>query len=623
VVAFNALNIPVNETDGTATLTVILSAASTQLIRVGYATSNDTATAGNDYTATNGTLTFLPGQTVQTITVPIIDDPFDEQSLETFVVTLSNAINATLGLPNPALVTIMDDEFVVTSTDDVDDGACNNAHCSLREAIDAVNAYPGPNLIQFNITGLGPHTIIPGGLPIITDPVIIDGTTQPGASCAAWPPTLLIVLSGNNAIATGLRITAGGSTVRGLVIGSFTNSGIELTTNGSNHIVCNYIGVDNTGLAAMPNTNAGIYIDGSSANIIGGAAPNMRNLISGNGVGVSIANATGNQVFGNYIGTNLNGSISLGNTEGVSIFNSANNFIGSDLPGTGNLISGNTRGVYINGAGASGNQVQGNFIGTNPAGNAGIGNIDGVAIWDAPNNIIGGTSPAARNLISGNGGDGIDINGAGATGNLVQGNYIGTDVTGAVALSNGDGIVITNASDNTIGGITAGLSGNNTIAHNINNGVAVISTLVAVNNRVLNNNIFSNNNLGINLIGLAGVDPNDGPGDPDGGANNLQNYPVLSSAVSGGAVITITGVLTSTPNIPFHLEFFDNALCDPSGYGEGEIFLGSVVEATNGAGTVAFNTILAAVVPSGHAVTATATDPGGNTSEFSACVTVP
>jgi hypothetical protein len=125
------------------------------------------------------------------------------------------------------------------------------------------------------------------------------------------------------------------------------------------------------------------------------------------------------------------------------------------------------------------------------------------------------------------------------------------------------------------------------------------------------------------LIGLAGVDPNDGPGDPDGGPNTLQNYPILSSAVSGGAVITITGVLTSTPNTPFHLEFFDNAVCDPSGYGEGETFLGSVVEATNGAGMVAFTTILTAAVPSGHAVTATATDPGGNTSEFSACVTVP
>ena len=174
--------------------------------------------------------------------------------------------------------------FTVTNTNDSGPG-------SLRQTILDANANPGPDTIDFNIPGAGPHSIQPASaLPTITDPVIIDGYTQPGASPNSNGPglglntVLKIELDGSNAGAnvTGLTITAGGSTVRGVVINRFNGNGILLETNGGNLIEGNFIGVDVTGSGGMGNTLTGVRLNGAPSNTIGGTTPGAGNVISGN-----------------------------------------------------------------------------------------------------------------------------------------------------------------------------------------------------------------------------------------------------------------------------------------------------------------------------------------------------
>jgi len=272
----------------------------------------------------------------------------------------------------------------------------------------------------------------------------------------------------------------------------------------------------------------------------------------------------------------------------------------------------NRNGILITGSNVI---IEGNFIGTDAGGTSDQGNQDGIRISGA-NNQVGGTLPAARNLISGNNSDGIEIRDNGTTGNLVQGNLIGTTASGSSGLANTSyGIQIFNgASNNTIGGTAAGAG--NVIAFNGADGVFVSS---GTGNRIQRNSIFSNGGLGIDL-GANGVTSND-PGDPDGGANRLQNFPVLQSIVVSGSNTTILGSIdsaTSNSTYPITIEFFSNSSCDPSGHGEGETFLGAI--SVSGPGS--FIATFAASLPLNSVVTATATDSAGNTSEFSACARV-
>jgi photosystem II stability/assembly factor-like uncharacterized protein len=324
-------------------------------------------------------------------------------------------------------------------------------------------------------------------LPKITDAVVIDGTTQPG---------VVIEINANGARgADVLSITAGSSTVRGLVINKFNTSntrasGILLITNGGNIIEGCFIGTNATGTAAaegpagsVPVTD-GISIRGAANNRIGGTVTAARNIISGNdGNGITISNgATSNRVQGNYIGTDVTGSISLGHQRnGVYIIESSNNIIGGSEPGAGNLISGNIDwGIYI-GEGSSNNTIQGNLIGTdatgtravpngnagvriaNPAGGSGL-SINAIEVAATVNNTIGGTSVSMRNIISGNDAYGVAISDA-VTGTQVQGNYIGTNLAGTGALANGYGVIITQAVGTVVGGESSGarniISGNN------------------------------------------------------------------------------------------------------------------------------------------------------------------
>jgi hypothetical protein len=206
---------------------------------------------------------------------------------------------------------------------------------------------------------------------------------------------------------------------------------------------------------------------------------------------------------------------------------------------------------------------------------------------------VGGTEPGAANLISGNVFAGITLYG---NNNLVQGNSIGTDVSGTQPLGNHFGVLVLGDS-NTVGGTAAGAG--NLIAFNTNDGVLVSGF---VDNAILRNAIVANGNLGIEL-------------DRDG--NHNQEAPVITSAFSGGGTTTIQGTLQSAPNTGFVVELFVNTTCDPSGSCEGEQFLASLTVATDADGLANFTLALALEVLPGDWITATATDPAGNTSEFS------
>lgn len=718
--------------------------------------------------------------------------------------------------------------FTVNSTADGEDvnqgdGICETAtagECTLRAAIMEANASPGTDTISFHIPGDGPHIISPSyGFDFIFDPVVIDGTTQPGFSGAP-----VIELDGSQAgpDAYGLVIYAGSSTVRGMVINRFALTGIDLDVHGGNTIQGNYLGTDLTGTIALGNGVNGVAISqGSADNLIGGTGAGDGNLISGNGeygivivepgsnrnviqgnfigtditgsvdlgnlaggvaipwgatdtviggteaaarnlisgndcagVVINFMGTTGTRVQGNYIGTDITGTQALGNgCEGVFIgMGASQTIVGGTTNGAGNLISGNYgNGVTIVDVDSTGNLIQGNYIGTDATGTLSLGNMDDGVLLLAPNNTIGGTTAAARNVISGNQEQGIRIQGSEASGNVVQGNFIGLDRTGTLALGNGtdcchsgvvlhlgasnntiggnvpgagnvisantadgitifdpgtsanlvrgnfigtdvsgtqdvgnavDGIVLfAGTTDNLLGGTQAGsgnvISGNegngiamyeegtngnkaqgnligtdltgtlplsnagqgvviaasasnnliggvapgagNSIAFNHASGVLLASS-GARGNGILSNSIHSNGNLGIDL-GEDGVTLYD-LFDADTGSNEMQNAPVITTVKSTNKGTVIQGVLLSSVNTTFRLEFFNNNACDPSGYGEGQIYLGFAVVKTNTMGHVNFRIILPTDLPAGNMITATATDSANNTSEFSTCMMV-
>ena len=403
---------------------------------------------------------------------------------------------------------------------------------SLRQAILDANAHPGQDTIIFDIPGRGAHAIRPlSPLPAITDPAVIDGSTQPGY--AGRP---LIVLDGSSAgsQANGLVIAAGGSTVRGLDIGNFGLDGIQLGTQlhspGGNVVAGNYLGIDVTGTRAMTN-RIGVNVLGSPGNTVGGTDALDGNVISGNrGSGIYINGGDHSVVQGNFIGTDATGTIALGNgpgnygvdlsagtdvTIGGTVPDARNvisghyfgvllddlsygahvqgNYIGTDLTGTrplgnttgvwdagqgdliggsgaraGNLISGNRGGVNIDG---SRDIVSGNWIGIDASGRHPLGNGVGVSVVGevgGVNNVIGGTAPGAGNIISGNAGDGVRVV---ADGTRVEGNYIGTDPTGTLALGNQGVGVSVYGNTSTIGGTTPGAG--NVISGNAGDGVMI------------------------------------------------------------------------------------------------------------------------------------------------------
>ena len=370
----------------------------------------------------------------------------------------------------------------------------------------------------------------------------------------------------------------------------------------------------------LGNASAGVRIsDGAHHNFIGGdSQANQGNSISSNGGdGVLLvgSSTSRNTVSGNRIGLTASSSPRGNAGNGVTIIDSPFNVIGGTTPGAANIISANDQfGVSLSGSGATNNAILGNLIGTGVDGTLDVGNGSSGVFIAAPNNTVGGTAPGAGNVISGNDFLGVRLSGADATGNLVQGNLIGTQSDGTTALANaGQGVRIDGgAADNQIGGTAA--DAGNVIAFNSSHGVAVLDA--STGNAIQGNSIFANLGIGIDL-GLDGVTANDtipGAEDDDAGPNNLQNTPVLLGATINGNNLNVTYSVPSSTihsNYPLSIEFFFSG------------FLGrETVTDVYSAGdaltskTVTFD-LSSLSISTFNSVVATATDATGNTSEFS------
>ena len=392
----------------------------------------------------------------------------------------------------------------VNSTGDASDATVGNGvceatpgECTLRAAIEeTANATAGTDTITFDVAA-APFIIQPASpLPIVSEPVVIDGTTQPGfTSCSSGA---VIELEGSllGAISPGLRwglrIDGGGSTVRGLAIHGFY-SGLKLISTGGNTVECDLIGTDATGTVATRNDGRGMVV-ASPNNTIGGTSADARNIISGK---------LGDAVLAGKRGTNNN--LIQGN------------YVGTDITGGMNAIREREYGVYL--------------------------------AFGPSSNTIGGLTPDARNVISDNTYGEILLQGDGTTDNKIQGNFIGPNATGTGPLNHAAGsndgiLILASASGNTIGGSANGAG--NTIAYNMadSGGVYLFAT-AGTGNRISSNSIFSNGGLGIELE-PRGVTPND-PGDADHGPNNLQNFPIVDSAITTGTDTTVSGTLQQRP----------------------------------------------------------------------------
>lgn len=573
---------------------------------------------------------------------------------------------------------------------------------SLRNAINYANVIPG-TAIQLNVPPSdtnyagGVVTVQPtASLPVIRgEGTVLDGGTQlarTGDIASGRPP---LVLNGARAgtYGIGLQLGGGNCLIRGLTINGFGGYGIVISGSAAvgNRVEGCFIGVNATGTAALPNAGVGIFVDsGATRNVIGGTTPEARNVISGNAIyGLALygPGTDRNLVQGNFFGTDVTGTLPIpnGSFAVLTYAGARANTIGGTVPGAANLISGNRGyGLIFHGAGTEANVAQGNLIGTDVTGRAALPNaFYGVLVYGgAKGNFVGGPAAGAGNVIAGNGDHGISVQGAGTTGTTVQGNLVGTDRTGLVALPNaGDGVELGFATQNNlIGGSTPGarnvISGNrgsgvslvnaNTRGNfvrgnaigtdatgllrlgNVGSGIAISSgasgnaiggvipaegNLIAFNgaagilvrdagtvgNSLRGNTIHHSGTLAIQLSGgsedVYGVTAND-PGDTDSGPNNLQNHPVIDSVTFENGETVITGSISSSGGATFAIDFYANAEVPPSGFGEGTRYLGSTSVSTDVSGTLSFVFRVPAALADQY-LTATATNvTTGDTSEF-------
>jgi hypothetical protein len=374
----------------------------------------------------------------------------------------------------------------------------------------------------------------------------------------------------------------------------------------------NFVGTNVAGTGRLSNVNDGVNVQSANDVLIGGTDPGAGNLISGNSSGIHLGGTIGTVIQGNTIGTDYTGTYAIANSRGVYVesnpFN-MNTLVGGTTTAARNLISGNGDGIIL--LTGSGTVVQGDYIGTNAAGTGALPNNLGVLVTQgSSNNTIGGASAGAGNLISGNGSWGIFFDSS-ANSNSILGNLIGTDLSGMGSLPNNRGIEFGSGSGgssfNTVGGTAAGAG--NTVAYNLSDGVVVGTA--SVGDVIRGNSIYANASNGGRGIRLSN------------GGNLQLPSPTIASA-SPGASTQVAGNLTSTPSTAFIMDFYANTALDASGHGEGQRYLGSATVSTGAGGSAGFDSTtfpvpLAASSP-GEWITATATDPNGNTSEFSLAV---
>jgi len=521
--------------------------------------------------------------------------------------------------------------FIVDSVADYPDtnpgdGYCADdlGRCTLRAAIQEANLITGKDTIAFGIPGSGPHTIRPdSALPTIADPVIIDGYTQSGsrpnsAAAKSGLNTLLkIELDGSNlegaaaVTRSGLHITSGNSTVRGLVINRCC-SAIVMNGNGNNIVEGNFLGTDVAGMVALSNFTGVTTYNYPDNNVIGGSTAASRNLISGNELGIELNGGSNNVIRGNLIGTNKQGEGDLGhdrysirlNGSGYNLI--ADNVVANSRTGgiilwehsPGNVIRDNIvkanqeqDGIAIIGPDVSDNQIISNEVTANDRNGILLSNIESFTV--------------DNNIITSNGGDGLRL--IDTWNGHIAGNLIGTDASGASLGNSGHGVLMIESSQTQVG------DSENTIAFN---GKSGITLELGTGNTLHRNKLYQNRELGIDLEG-DGVTAND-LGDVDVGPNQLQNFPVLTYATTMNT--TITGTIQSAAYVTYKLHFFTNRVCDSSRHGEGENYLGQLQVTTGSDGRADFVATFPDTKPTGSIVTSLATDLLNNTSEFSNCI---
>ncbi len=474
------------------------------------------------------------------------------------------------------------------------------------------------NVISANLDGIvmrgGTGTSITGNIVGMDATGLVPaGNAFPGLSIYGSTANAYVVgnvVSGNASWGISLQGAGSGNEITGNTIGlGLDNDFVRLSPT-------DYIdGVTliNYGPRVRGNTTGGLLVADTPGVIVNS------NVISGNtGNGLQFEGTDGGTpalVISNKVGTDPTGTLARGNVDNGIQISTSGVVIGGTLPVQLNVVSGNlSDGIAIV---ANDVHIVGNLIGTTADGTAALGNgqlsnpdpgccHSGVYTDGNHTGIqIGGATAAEGNVISGNF-TGLWI--GTAPGIAIRHNTIGVDADGLNPVPNTDvgiglfGTVGANVTENVIAD---------------NGGAGVLTFFSASNNALQGNAMYDNAGLGIDL-GSDGVTPNDAP-EGDG----KQNFPVLVSVVTGTGTTQIDGTLDSSPSAGFTIDFYRSAACDPSGYGEGEIHVGSIGVSTNGSGSTAFSGAVPGNAPSGSAITATATDSGGNTSEFSACFLVP
>ncbi|MGA9827552.1 MAG: right-handed parallel beta-helix repeat-containing protein [Rhodanobacteraceae bacterium] len=526
--------------------------------------------------------------------------------------------------------------FTVSNTADTGNG-------SLRQAITDANGNGGLDTIEFNIDAASDSgcagtpricTIQPvTNLPAITDPVSIDGYTQPGSSmntqAVGDDAVILIELDATHA-SLGLNLNgsgASGSSVRGLAVTHVTGYGVKASHVDDLTITGNFVGTDATGTSTTSPSGQGIFIDTASGTVVGGTDPSERNLVAAGTNGIYLELLTGCTVQGNYVAVDKSGEAPLPTFNAIVLSQTGNCLVGGSAMGAGNVI-GDCGNVCIHLQSGSNNVIQGNLIGTDATGTMSMGGGAYGIVESGSADRIGGSGAGEGNVISGNGRDGVLV----AFFNipvsaLIQGNRIGTDPTGTLAIRNAwCGIEVATSTANSIDGIGGTDPGaGNLISFNGTNGISV-SGATSTGWPIFGNSIYANGNMGITLNarcdnGAATPIAND-DGDADSGANNRQNYPVITAVtISPMTMVHVSGTLNSTADSMFHVEFFANANCGPArANGQGKIYLGSTDVMTSG-NDASFGPLDFDVPVDRHVVTATTTDVDGNTSEFSECAT--
>ena len=540
--------------------------------------------------------------------------------------------------------------IAVTTTDDVVDfgGAQQVANLpgpdglvSFREACTAANSTLGPQTIAFAIPN-APAMEWNGGVATLFMDFDIFSLSDDGTTVDFSTQTAFTGNTNPNGNEVGIRtapitgapaiyVSGDHCTIKGLDRVTYCGYAVQLSGSYNRVIGCTISGP----------LYAGVYISGgfggqpASNNVVGGTSSGDGNTLSSGNDGVRIdAPADDNVVIGNILTGSFNGAAVRGST--YAAFPN-NNRIGGPTAAERNLIAGAGMygeegfpdGAQVKLEHANGTIVEGNYIGTTPDGTAPspgqVGPV-GVSVTDSTGTIVRGNVISGIRVVGTNHyagqvfGDGIRVTTVnGPTANTtIENNFIGTDPSGQAPVPSLYGVrvvplISSYPTTNTI-------VSSNTIAFNERAGLIVASSIAGV--RMSGNSAAGNGQLGIDLLGpggSSGVTPND-PLDLDTGGNGLQNFPVLASAALEEAAIHLTGTLNSTPLSDFTIELFASPDCDPSGFGEGQLFLGATTVTTNAAGNADLDVQLAAA-PSGWFVTATATaEPLGSTSEFSSCV---